>query len=301
MTGELAAVVAAIVWAFTGLLLKYLSTGFHPLHLNHIRSISASILFGLFLFSTGEIDLIYQYPVRSAIIASGGTFIAVAIGESLFVHSLRYIELARAYPISVCGWPVITLVISLFFLDEMMKKLQFLGVFLVLTGLYFLTFSGGSSPWRFSFNSRKEKIGLFVLGLTVLSWGAGTVLIKVGAEGQSLSGTNFIRFTVTSIVLVPFTYKRWGEIRAMKRVKEKLMLAVISGILGFGAGGLLFIVALTKSGAGMTSVLSSTSPLFILPMSVVFFREKVTSRKIIGVIVSVLGVSLLFFPKIQGP
>jgi drug/metabolite transporter (DMT)-like permease len=299
LIGELSALGAALLWAITGVILKHLSYGFNPLHLNHIRCISAVILFSLFLISTGELKSIPYFPIRSLILSTSGTIIAVAIGESLFVLSLRHLELARAYPISICGWPVVTLSISLIFLDEIMKWMEILGVFLILFGLYLLTFHEGSSPWMVSLKSlRKEKMGLLLIGLTVLSWGAGTVLIKMGAEGQVLPVTNFIRFAITSVVLIPFTYSHWVEIRTMDRLGKRLFLACLSGIIGFGLGGILFLIALTKSGAGMTAVLSSTSPLFLLPMSVIFFHEKVTFKMFLGVISSIIGVGLLFLYKI---
>jgi drug/metabolite transporter (DMT)-like permease len=48
----------------------------------------------------------------------------------------------------------------------------------------------------------------------------------------------------------------------------------------------------------MTTVLTSTSPLFVLPLSVVLLKEKLTRKLVIGVALSVCGVVLVFLPQI---
>jgi drug/metabolite transporter (DMT)-like permease len=44
----------------------------------------------------------------------------------------------------------------------------------------------------------------------------------------------------------------------------------------------------------MTAVLSSTSPLFLVPLAVIFFKETVTPKLLLGVVLSVLGICLVF-------
>ena len=51
-----------------------------------------------------------------------------------------------------------------------------------------------------------------------------------------------------------------------------------------------------ESGAALTSVLSSTSSLFLLPMAVLFLKEKVTAKLVSGAVLSVLGICLVLLP-----
>lgn len=298
MIGELAALGTALTWAVTGLLLKPLSIRFHPLFLNNIRCVVVALLFAAFLLATGGFASLLQVPLMSTIIVVAGNFIGIGIGESLFVLSLRYIALSRAYPISLCGYPIVTLAIAFLFLHEEVSGLTLLGLIVVIVGLYLVAFPGGPILVRFSFASSRERKGLLLVLLAVLAYGVGTVAIKRGIEGLDLPLANFLRFSGTAILLIPFTFSHWASLKTKKSDWHNLSLAALSGVLSFGLGGTLFLLALEKSGAAMASVLSSTSPLFLLPMSVFFLRERVTPKLVTGVVLSVLGICLVFLPKL---
>ena len=297
MIGELAALGAALAWAVASLMLKSLSAKFHPLFLNEIRCIASALLFAGFLLVTGEFAQLAQVPLQSGIIAIVGTFIGIGIGEGLFVLSLRYIELSRAYPISICGYPVVTLAIAFFFLHEEITGVTLLGVLTVLIGLYLVAYPSGPLLVRFSLASPKEKTGLLLILLAVLAWGVATAGIKLGTQDLDPSLANFIRLSGTAILLAPFAFFRRASPEAKNVAWRNLGIAALNGVLSFGIGGLLFLIALKYSGAELTSVLSSTSSLFLLPMAVFFLKEKVTPKLIAGTILSVAGVCLILLPR----
>ena len=297
MIGELAALGTALAWAIAGLMLKRLSGRFRPFFLNNIRCVAAVVLLAVFLFATGGFAL-SPIPLGSGLITIAGTFIAIGLGESLFIMSFRHIDLSRAYPISLCGYPLITVAIALPWLHEEISGLALLGIATVLVGLYLIAFPGGALLVRFQFSSAGERTGLIILLLSVLAYGVGTVLIKLGIGDLDLAFANFLRYGGTALLLVPFTFPQWGTLRTYQNKWQDLSLAAVSGVLSFGIGGILFLVALDRSGAALTSVLSSTSPLFLLPMSVFFLKERVTAKLLAGVVLSVLGICLVFLPRL---
>jgi drug/metabolite transporter (DMT)-like permease len=67
----------------------------------------------------------------------------------------------------------------------------------------------------------------------------------------------------------------------------------LGGILGMGLGGLLYIAAVQDAGAGKAAILSATSPLFALPLAMLFLAERVTPRLMAGTLVSIVGISLV--------
>ncbi len=294
MSGELAALITAILWAIAGTMLKPLSARFHPLVLNQIRCLAAALLFAVFLTVNGGFTLLNLVPLRSVIMAIAGTFIGIGVGESLFILSLRYIDISRAYPISSCTYPLITAIISYFALNERLSVIALIGVLLVLAGIYFVAFPSGPLLVRISVHSPKERRGLFLLLLTIIAWGVSVVLIKMGTEGLEMPLANFIRFGGTVVLLTPLTVVPWRRFRQSNSGYRNLGMATLSGILSFGIGGVFFLLALKESGAVMTSVLSSTSPLFLVALAVLFLKEKVTLKLALGVIMSVMGISLVF-------
>jgi drug/metabolite transporter (DMT)-like permease len=292
--GELAALVAALIWAIGGTMLKPLSGRFHPLVLNQIRCLAAASLFAVFLAATGGFTLLGQVPLRSVIAGIAGTFIGIGIGESLFILSLRYMDISRAYPISSCAYPLITVVIAFFALNERLSGMALIGVFLVLAGIYFVAFPSGPLLVRLSVDSSKERRGLFLLLLTIIAWGVSVIGIKLGTEGLEMPLANFIRFSGTAVMLIPLTFVPWLRFRQNNSGWRNLGLAGFNGLLSFGIGAIFFLLALRETGAAMTSVLSSTSPLFLVPLAVLFLKEKVTPKLVLGVIMSVLGICLVF-------
>jgi len=294
LSGELAALVTAILWAIAGTMLKPLSGRFHPLVLNQIRCLAATSLFAILLIANGGFMLLSLVPLRSAILAIAGTFIGIGIGESLFILSLRYIDISRAYPISSCAYPLITAIIAFFALNEQLSGIALIGVFLVLAGIYFVAFPSGPLLARISMHSPKERRGLFLLLLTIIAWGVSVVLIKLGTEGLEMPLANFIRFGGTVVLLIPLTVVPWLRFRQNNSGWRNLGMAGLSGFISFGIGGVFFLLALKETGAAMTSVLSSTSPLFLVALAVLFLKEKVTPKLVLGVIMSVLGISLVF-------
>ena len=296
MIGELAALGAALAWAAGGLLLKRLSASFHSLLLVQIRCISAVILFAIILIASGGFVPLSLVPVRYAVMAVVGTFLTIGVGESLFVQSLRYIDLSRAYPILICGYPLVTLILSFLFLHEELSGLMLLGALLVLTGLYLVARPSGPLVARFSFASSGEKTGMLLILLAVLASGGGTILVRQGMQGLDPTLANFLRLLGTAILLFPFTLSRWAGLGARKGDWRTMGSAVLSGALSLGLGGVLFLLALKESGAALTSVLSSTSSLFLLPMAVLFLKEKVTIKLVSGAVLSALGICLVLLP-----
>ena len=296
MTGELAALGAALVWAIGGLLLKRLSTSFHSVLLVQIRCIAAVTLLAIILLATGGFASLSQVSLRAVVMVVVGTLLTIGVGESLLVQSLRYIDLTRAYPILICGYPVVTLILSFFFLHEKLAGLTLLGALLVLAGLYLVARPSGSLVVRFSFTSSGEKTGMLLILLAVLVSGGGTILVRQGMQDLDPTLANFLRFSGTAILLLPFTFSHWTDLGVRKSDWRIMGTAVLGGALSLGLGGILFVLALKESGAALTSVLSSTSSLFLLPMAVLFLKEKVTPKLVSGVVLSVLGICLVLLP-----
>ena len=74
------------------------------------------------------------------------------------------------------------------------------------------------------------------------------------------------------------------------RLLKSLLLGVVVIIFG---GFWLSIVALKYIDASIAIVLTSTTPLFILPMTALIFKEKISLRAILGAAVAVAGVALI--------
>jgi drug/metabolite transporter (DMT)-like permease len=55
----------------------------------------------------------------------------------------------------------------------------------------------------------------------------------------------------------------------------------------------MFVAGVKYAGVAVTSVLSSTAPMFAIPLGVVFLGERVTVRALLGCAVTVAGIVVL--------
>ncbi len=137
----------------------------------------------------------------------------------------------------------------------------------------------------------KKILLLFLMLLVVLSWGIAFVAIKYLLEVQKFSamGLTALRYVpagaiVLAVMLVFYGPKRmltvWGK------EWRGISLYGITGVLGYN---LALNFGETKIAAGTASLMVGLSPIFTLIASKLALREKITARKLLGIIVSFGG------------
>lgn len=81
-----------------------------------------------------------------------------------------------------------------------------------------------------------------------------------------------------------------------RALRDRRAMGCISlgAVLGPFLGVTASLVALQHTAAGIVSSLSSLSPVLIIPFSMLFFKEKVLPKEVLGALISIAGVILLF-------
>ena len=59
------------------------------------------------------------------------------------------------------------------------------------------------------------------------------------------------------------------------------------------ASSVLFVTGVKLADVAVAAVLSSTAPLFAIPFGLIFLGERLTTRAVIGTLVTVAGVTIL--------
>ena len=75
--------------------------------------------------------------------------------------------------------------------------------------------------------------------------------------------------------------------------KRATKLVLIAGFFGMGIGSILYVNAVFFTGATVTSVIAATAPLFALPFTILFLKEKVTPFLLLGTFLTISGVWLV--------
>ena len=98
----------------------------------------------------------------------------------------------------------------------------------------------------------------------------------------------FWRWTIVFIILLPFTY--FSLKKNFKIIQKEYKKLFFLGAMGCGVcGAFPFLAGQTTTVANM-GIIYTSSPIFIILISALFFSEKITLTKVIGLIACLIGV-----------
>lgn len=138
-------------------------------------------------------------------------------------------------------------------------------------------------------NSQTKGI-LFALFATLL-WSVNMVIAS-GVKGHIPPvGLAFWRWTVACIVLAPFAAKRTFE--SLPILKKHFWYLTLTAVLGITIFNTLIYFAGKTTSAVNLSLIAISIPLFIIILSRIIFKEKVSNIKIAGIATIIIGVLVL--------
>ena len=292
--GAVYALTAALVWAGSSAILKSLTTRIDTLSLNMLRLSVASLLLLAVIFLSGRGTEFINTPLMPLVYLIISGVIALAIGDTIFIKSLSYINVSQALPIAQCSNPVFTMFLAALLLGESFTWVTGLGAFFVLLGIYLIT----STRMTLGTNSAPRRIsgkGIMLALIAGAAWSIAAVTLKLGVTDMDPLVAAAIRMSSATIVLLPFalSQRKKGALQLRKYGSRSLALALTSGLIDYGVGMVFFIIAIQLIGAGKTVVLAATSPLFLLPFSVFILKEKLTRLTLIGIFAGIAGICLV--------
>jgi len=120
-------------------------------------------------------------------------------------------------------------------------------------------------------------------------WGSSFILMKLGKNGLSASQIAALRIFSAGVVLLPFA------IYALTKFpRKKLVYTLLAGLLGNLLPAFLFAEAISKNiDSSLGGILNSLTPICVVITGVVFFKDVIKQKKIIGVIVGFIGLVIL--------
>ncbi len=129
---------------------------------------------------------------------------------------------------------------------------------------------------------------LFII-LSII-WGSSFILMKLGLQMLTAYQVASVRILSAGIVLLPFSFGAFKQIP-----KTKLGFVIASGLLGSFFPAYLYCIAETRIDSGVTGILNALTPVCAIIIGISFFKLAVTPRKILGVCIGFLGLTLLPF------
>jgi len=230
-------------------------------------------------------------PMSIVILLSTSVILGAVIGDTVYLWSQHRIGVSYAFPIAM-SFPIITFFLTVFFLNEPLILSRLAGAIIAVMGIILISNEQNKDPEDADTTKKLDALGILGAIITALLYAIGTTVLQVGIEGVDPIAGNLIRMIAGSIAFVPMVAV--AGLNGMKMPPRKATIRVIiAGFFGMAVGSLLYVTAVAMVGAAIMSVLASTAPLFAVPVSVLFLKEKVTSVAGIGIIATILGVFLV--------
>jgi drug/metabolite transporter (DMT)-like permease len=289
--GEIAALSAALIWAIASFIYLKLGRRMSPLILNGTKSVIAIVLLLITLWVLQDNPSALTGQALLYLMLSGA--IGIGLGDTAFFGSINSLGARRALLMESLA-PPLTALVALFFLQETLNAIAWIGIFLTVGGVAWVVMEQESttavrSPhiWR--------GIGLGLVA--AFSQASGAVLSRAALIDSDISTlwSTLIRLLAGVLVIALWLGRQLGELEDLKWLRSPRTFTIVA-VTAFGStflGIWLQQTALKFTAAGIAQSLGATSPLFALPLSI-WAGERLSSRAVIGVVIALVGIWLLF-------
>ncbi|MCX7786038.1 MAG: DMT family transporter, partial [candidate division WOR-3 bacterium] len=140
-------------------------------------------------------------------------------------------------------------------------------------------------------NGIENYLGQILSVLCAIIWALAVILFKKSGETVHPIALNLFK-NLIAIILFLITIKILGQSLLRNASSKEYLIFILSGILGMAIADTLYFMCLNQIGAGLLAIVSCLHSPFIIILSMLFLKERMTFLQIIGVILIVLAVLL---------
>ena len=309
--GELAALLSAMVWAATSVMLTSLTARTPPIVLSGLRLTIGSVALAGMLLVSGQFHSYGDATLLGLLGVMGSGFLGYAFGDTLYIRVLGLLGLQKAFPISMALYISMTVAGGIVILGEPFKWGLPLGAFLIGAGIVLIVVPGAREPAQpltvvppvepalsafddlphTTSSQPHPMLGYALLILVGVFWAAATLWLAAARGNLEPIATGAIRAPAGGLALLAFALvTRPAAVRAPFSRRATILGIAAAGLIGTAFGSLMYVYAVGEAGAARTAVLSATAPLMGLPLSMLFLRERFTRRIALGTLFCVAGI-----------
>ncbi|HVV69190.1 MAG TPA: DMT family transporter [Gammaproteobacteria bacterium] len=129
--------------------------------------------------------------------------------------------------------------------------------------------------------------------LVLCAWGFSWPIMKLALPAVPPLWLAVLRLGVGTLTLFIIL---WASGRKFLPNRQDLPLLFSVGVLQMGCFTMLIMLGLMHVEAGRSAILTYTTPLWVTPIAVLFFKEHLSKLALLGIIVGILGVLCMFNP-----
>ena len=286
--GEIAALAAAFVWALSSTIWQRVGQQIPAVVLNLLKGAIALFMLLATILILGK-SLPPVNPNILAILLISGA-LGIGIGDTAFFIVLKYLGARRTLLLETLS-PPLTALFGFIFLQEKLSAIACIGILLTICGVAWVI-AERTAETTLPSKHLWQGLGISLLGQT--SHAAGAILSRAAFTQIDIDPlwTAALRLSGGMAVMLCFLNRRNLDSFQQLKVPKILGAIILAAFLGTYLGISLQQTSLKYAPAAIAQALSSTSPLFVLPLAVLA-GEKVSWRAVVGVVCAISGIALL--------
>jgi len=292
LSGELAAILSALAWASSSVLMTMSAKRLHVVPLNLVRSTVSFVFYLALLPFFGGFQALADYPLSQLPWLVVSVLALLVVGDTLFYRSMHLAGVSWAMPVTSIS-PLWAVFLAALVVGEPLTWSLAVGALLVVAGTVLVSRSTGHASSGNPSAGKARRTGLIIALAVSVLWAVGHVSLKPATEGVNVIVVNNLRQPLGALILLGMTMARgpWTAFKSLDRSSWAVLL--IAGLLGAGLAGFFFILAIQRMGAGRTAVVTSIAPILALPFSIFWLRERPTRWTLAGTLLTVVGIALV--------
>jgi drug/metabolite transporter (DMT)-like permease len=296
VTGEVAALGAALTWAVSISLYHAIGSNLPAFSLNFLKSAVAVVGLGAAVIC-GAGSLPTSEPKILWLLFSG--VIGIAIGDACFFVALKSLGAQRTASIQTAG-PAAAAVIGAVYFNEPLNQFESIGLVTTLTAVLGIVWLESKNRARLaeSVNSSTSIEGWIYGLLAALSTGVSMNIVRSAIQGESPVAAAFLRMlaAAATVPLISLVLGNGLALRPLVELPKARLCALIgTAFLGSCFGFSLGALSLKYTKAGVASAIMATYPVWMIPISMFLLREKVRAETFVMTLVAVGGIALMLF------
>jgi uncharacterized membrane protein len=245
-------------------------------------SFLVALLYFIFKFRTFDLNNVPKFIF--IIIISGFLFTISALA---FYKSLSIGKVSLVGPITA-SWAMITVLLSVLFLDELLKTNQVLAIILIIIGIILISSDlkefSQKNKLIFSIGAKEAIIAMFGFGIALF-----LLAITVKQLGWFIPGFLSRFFILIFLILYIISKKQSLKIE-IKPINWIIITSIgLLDVVAFFA----YSIGVSTEYASIIAPIAASSPLITTILAQVFLKEKIALSQIFGIIITISGLILI--------
>ena len=293
MPYELAALGSALCWSLTGIISTTPARYLGGIAYTRIRMLIVFVLMMAWVIPTGALATLAA-GTWPAIILSG--LVGIFIGDTALFTAMARLGPRRTGVLFATNAPM-TVVIAWIWFGESLGPFEIAGCAAVAAGVSIAIFFARGAGGSHALETVQGPLwpGVLIGLLAALCQAVGALMAKpalmAGADPVAVTA---VRVGVSALALHAALLLPLTVVRPRNALNLPMFLrATLAGILGLAVGMSLLLYAFAHGNAGIASILSTTSPVMVLPLLWLVTRQRPSAGAWIGAMICVTGTALI--------